>query len=233
MKIIEYNSATDLVIEFQDEYKYQTKTEYGCFRKGEIKNPYFKSIFKVGCPGLAQATINRIPKQSYRTWRNMLCRCYSEESLEKCPTYKDSYVCNEWLCYENFEKWWNENYYTIDGCEMDIEKDILFKGNKIYSPQTCVVAPREINMLFVKNGSRRGTLPIGVSFDKNAGKYTANCSVFGEAKYLGSYEDVESAFYAYKECKENVIKECADKYKGLIPNNLYEAMMKYDVEITD
>lgn len=37
MKIIEYNSATDIVVEFQDKYHYRVSTSYGNFKKGTIK----------------------------------------------------------------------------------------------------------------------------------------------------------------------------------------------------
>ena len=43
----------------------------------------------------------------------------------------------------------------------------------------------------------------------------------------------ESAFNAYKNFKENYIKETAEQYKQLIPEVLYNAMINYVVEITD
>ena len=233
MKIVEYNSATEVVVEFQDYYKYRTRTDYGCFKRGGIKNPYYKSLFKVGYLGLASAVSNGEIKQSYSVWHGLISRCYSEWFLKKSPTYKECYVCDEWLCFENFDKWWNENYYEVEGQKMNLDKDILFKGNKIYSPQTSVIVPREINTLFLKEEGHRGELPIGVTFQSSTGRYAANCKVGGKLQYLGGYKTIQEAFEVYKEYKENVIKEYANKYKGIIPNNLYEAMMNYEVEISD
>ena len=51
--------------------------------------------------------------------------------------------------------------------------------------------------------------------------------------YLGDFINKEQAFQCYKKFKENYIKEVAEEYKNLIPTKLYEAMYKYEVEITD
>ena len=50
---------------------------------------------------------------------------------------------------------------------------------------------------------------------------------------IGTFNTPEEAFYAYKQFKENYIKEVADEYKDRIPQMLYEAMYRYEVEITD
>ena len=45
MKIVEYNSCKDVVVEFQDKYKYHKNASYGNFKIGKISNPYYKTIF--------------------------------------------------------------------------------------------------------------------------------------------------------------------------------------------
>ena len=52
-------------------------------------------------------------------------------------------------------------------------------------------------------------------------------------KYLGCYETIEKAFQAYKQFKEQYIKEIADEYKDKIPKELYEAMYNWVVEWND
>ena len=113
-----------------------------------------------------------------------------------------------------------------------MDKDILIKGNKIYSSETCVFVPERINLLFIKNDRIRGDLPIGVSYDGN--RYKSQCKN-GTHKYirLGTYDTPEEAFQIYKQYKENVIKDVANEYKGKIPEKLYNALMNYKVEITD
>ena len=51
--------------------------------------------------------------------------------------------------------------------------------------------------------------------------------------FLGHYNTPEEAFQAYKQFKENYIKQVADEYKELIPEKLYNAMYEYEVEIED
>ena len=47
------------------------------------------------------------------------------------------------------------------------------------------------------------------------------------------YSDIGEAFKQYKIMKETYIKQIADEYKDLIPSKLYNALYKYEVEITD
>lgn len=143
-------------------------------------------------------------------------------------------MCEEWHNFQVFSKWHEENHYSIENKIMCIDKDLLQKGNKIYSPDTCVFVPQFINTLFVKRNSKRGDLPIGVTRDKKAKSYSATCNNNkGESFHLGSYNTPEEAFLAYKLYKEQVIKNVANEYKNQIPHKLYEAMMNYVVNITD
>ena len=84
-----------------------------------------------------------------RMYHNMYDRCYSPAYHERSPQYKDCEICPEWLDDKNnFYDWVLENYYTIDREQIDLDKDILVKGNKIYSPDTCIFAPHSINTYF-------------------------------------------------------------------------------------
>lgn len=234
VKIIEYNNAHDIVIEFQDEYAYRIRTTYGNWTKENFHNPYAKTIFNVGYIGNTCSKINGIKKESYKVWYAMMQRCY-KECFDNKPTYLQCYVCEEWKCYENFEKWYDENFYKVKNEQMMLDKDILFKGNLEYCPNKCVFAPQSINKLFTKRQLHRGLYPIGVHYDNRYNSYVASCSNGNRRKsrHLGYYNNPYSAFKAYKRYKEKHIKEVADEYKNEIPSNLYEAMYRYEVEITD
>ena len=198
-----------------------------------IKNPYSK-VCGVGLLGNATSTdSNGNIKKSYNTWKGMIHRCYNIKEYERAPTYQECSVCDEWLCYSNFEQWWDNNYYEINNQEMNLDKDILIKGNQVYSPQTCVIVPKDINMLFVQRGAKRGGLPIGVTYYKRDKKYMAMICKYGKQHYLGLYNTSTEAFEVYKQAKEQHVKEVAEKYKDKIPKKLYEAMYKWKVEITD
>lgn len=241
MKIVEYNRSDDIWIEFQDEHKTRINTTYDCFQKGKIKNPYHKSVCGVGYIGEGKYKKSNNGKHTkvYDTWVAMINRCYNPYYINKHLTYIDVTVCEEWHCFQDFGKWFEKNYYEIENEVMHLDKDILIKGNKIYSPETCVFVSNNINMLFVKRQKCRGEYPIGVYMDKKINKLCVRCCVFdkeknrGITKYIGKYNTIETAFLAYKNFKEKHIKEIADEYKDLIPEKLYKAMYEYKVEIND
>ena len=82
-------------------------------------------------------------------WNNMYTRCYSNKYHEKSPQYTDCSICDEWLDDKQvFYDWVAENYYTFGYEQIDLDKDILVKGNKIYSPDVCIFAPHSINTYF-------------------------------------------------------------------------------------
>ena len=242
MKIVEYNSYADIIVEFQDEYKARINTTYQNFQKGEVKNPYNKEVYNVGYLGQGKYSYKE-HKHIYKIWQDMLKRCYSSYYMNKYPTYKDCYVCEEWHNFQNFAKWLDENYYEVKDEKMCLDKDILFKRNKIYSPETCIFVPERINNLFVNRHRERGNLPLGVieDIDKRSGskRLKVQCNMIEEGKTkrknLGRFplNRPFQAFYTYKQFKESYIKQIADEYKELIPQKLYNALYRYEVEIND
>ena len=239
MVIIKYRKAIDIDVYFPEYDCIVKNQQYGNFKNGKIKCPYERSVYGIGYIGEGEYKTkeNGKPTKVYETWKSMLQRCYDKKYQEKRPTYKDCEVCEKWLNFQNFAKWYENNYYEIEGEKMCLDKDILVKHNKIYSPETCIFVPNNINMLFVKCDRLRGNSVIGTSPEN--GKYKVRCSMFnpetGKSKceYLGYYETQEKAFEVYKYYKEKNIKEVADYYKEQIPINLYNALYDYEVEITD
>ncbi len=167
--------------------------------------------------------------ESYLRWHDMINRCYNQKFHERQPQYMDCTVCEEWKNYSNFMIWWDK--YHQDN--FDLDKDILFKGNKHYSPETCCFAPHAINTLFVNGKKGRGNCPVGVYFDNEKGKYRAAMSFMGISVKLGTFNNVEDAFARYKEYKEDFIKDLAEQYKEDIADKVYRAMMNWEIEITD
>ena len=237
MFIVEYVNSQDVTVQFKRTGEV-VKCAYGTFVKGKVKSHFSASVFGVGVKGV-EPTRDENGKMldSYNCWIGMLKRCYSAKYQEKHPSYKGCYVCNEWLYYHNFKKWYDENYYEIDGKTSQLDKDILVKNNKIYSPNTCVFVPQFINTLFTKKQNDRGAFPVGVYYHKASKKYVAQLSVFKDGKstlkFLGYYNTPNDAFEVYKQAKEEYIKEVADGYKDIIPVKLYEAIYDYEVNIND
>ena len=161
---------------------------------------------------------------SYQVWDSMIKRCYSKKHQLHAASYIGCRVCDEWLRYSNFKKWFDGNY--VDGYQLD--KDILVKDNKIYSPDTCCFVPKRINSLFVKSYKQRN-LPAGVWKSKN--QYLAKFVCGDIVHYLGLFKTIDEASAAYKKDKEKVIKEFAQEYydKGLIDVKIYDAMLNYKI----
>lgn len=241
MKIVEYKDVDNIWVEFQDEYKEKVPTQYNNFKRGNVKNPYDKEVYGVGYIGVGKYKVSDNGKhtKAYKVWHSMIKRCYDPYYLNKNPTYIDCFVCDEWLNFQNFAEWYYENAYNCNNEKMCLDKDILNKGNKIYSPETCVLVPERVNTLFIKCNATRGEYPIGVTYYKNNDKLLVQCRIFengkNKIKYLGSFplNRPFQAFYVYKTFKENYIKQVADEYKDLIPQKLYDAMYKYKIEIND
>jgi hypothetical protein len=235
MEVVEYNNSLNVWVKFL-EHGNLVNVGWHQFLRGSIKNVYDKSVYGIGYIGEGNygVTINGITTKIYNSWKSMLMRCYNVKYLNKFPTYVKCSVIDEWHNFQNFAKWYDENYYEITGERMCLDKDILIKGNKIYSPKTCIFVPERINNFFLKSDAARGELPIGVRLQKNTCRYSAMCSKEdGKSAQLKYCNTPEEAFYIYKNYKEELIKQIAEDFKGEIPKKLYDILINYKVEITD
>ena len=230
IEIIECISSRICTVKFKNGVIIRNR-QYAEIKDGRVKNPYHKSKFGIGYIGEGKYkpwnTVKQENHRYYTTWNGMLERCYSKRSLVKHPTYKDVTVCEEWHNFQVFAEWYENSH--INSWQLD--KDILVKGNKIYSPETCCFVPHEINTLFIKQNNNRGKYPIGVH--KANTKFKATMNVNGKVVRLGTFNTPEEAFQAYKIAKEQYIKEIADKWRGQIPKRIYEAMYNHTIKITD
>ena len=239
MVIKEYKSNKDISVYFP-EYNWTFEhATYQSFKKGEIKCPYKPRYYGVGYlgEGKYKTRENGKLKREFKIWYHMLERCYDPKVHEREPTYEGCTVEDYLLNFQHMGEWIDDNYYEIPGEKMCLDKDILYKGNKIYSRKTCIFVPERINLLFVKRDKARGKNPIGIT-PRSSGNYQVYCNN-GYGKYicLGTYSTKEEAFQVYKQYKEKVIKEVIDSYEGKIPEPFYsrlrEAMYNYRVEIDD
>ena len=199
-------------------------------RRKRLKNPFSPTVYEKGFLGNIKKT-NISNKKEYHVWIKMLQRCYDEEFHKKQPSYIGCSVAEEWHNFQNFAHWFEENYNNVVMQTWHLDKDILIKGNKIYSPETCCFVPHEINCLFTKRQNKRGDCPVGVA--KNNKGYTPSVVKNNLRIYLGYFKTPEEAFQTYKRAKEEYIKEVADRWKEQIDLRVYEAMYNYQIEITD
>ena len=229
MELVKYNNPRDIDVLFP-EYNWTAKNVYyTSFYKGKLRCPYEPRLCSVGYIGEGQYDTKH---PAYKTWTYMIRRCYDNSSSYHAPTYNDCIVCGEWHNFQNFAEWYDNNYYEINNDKMQLDKDILIKNNKVYSPDTCCFVNNVINSMFT-NKKRFRTNVIG-SY-KRSGKYEVSCenTLLKKRQYLGRYKNEEDAFMAYKNYKEANIKSVADYYKEKIPDRLYMALYNYEIDIND
>ena len=238
--IIDYKNCDNVTIKFNKTGSILVCSA-GNLRAGKVKDPLIPSICGVGVVGTLYSTMSKETGNKkrhtlqYQTWMSMIQRCYSEKFQIKSPSYRGCSVSDNFKYYEYFYEWCNKQIgFGNKGWHLD--KDLLVKGNKVYSEDTCVFLPLELNGLLVSCRSARGIYPIGVTYSKEKRKFTSSLRTGGKGrKYtqLGYYKTPEEAFYAYKKAKEEYIKEQANKWKNQIDPRAYNALMNYEVEITD
>ena len=181
--------------------------------------------------------INGIQTKEYKLWCRMLVRC-TEKYWDKRPTYIGTTCSENFKDYAYFHEWCHNQIGFDNKDESDknwhLDKDLLVKGNKLYSEDTCVFVPQRINTLLIKSNASRGEYPIGVYWCKNGKKFRSKCNNgSGKQKPLGYFNTHQEAFQAYKVFKEALIREVAEDYKSKVDSRLYQALLAYKVEITD
>lgn len=142
--VVKYNSKSNVEVEFLST-GFKTSVTAGNVRSGEIRDKLKPNVYGVGFIG--DGEFSPKDKYAYQRWINMLERCYSEECQAKRPTYKGCVVCDEWHNFQNFAKWYEENY-PKDGGKYHLDKDLSCYGErgKLYSPETCVFVTAQVNI---------------------------------------------------------------------------------------
>ena len=236
-KVLKYNDARNVEIQFVDT-GCRKVAEMKDVRNGNVKDPYVPSVCGVGILGTKYlSAVNGRNTKEYDLWQSMLKRCYNSTYKKKHPTYEGCEVSDKFKSYEYFYEWCHSQIgFDNDGNgnPFQLDKDLLVKGNKVYSENVCVFIPSEINSLLINNTASRGEHLIGVNWCKTKKAFKAQvCKNKGNQEHLGYFKTELEAFKAYKTAKESFIKEQANEWKSQIDVRAYEALMNYTVEITD
>lgn len=226
--IINHYGCKNYTIQFQDGTIIEG-VDYRRIKNGSIRNRNKISVYGVGYHGYgiySGVGLNNKETKTYGTWRGMLRRCYYEPHIKQHETYRGCSVTKEWHNFQNFAKWFEENWKPHMK-DWQLDKDILVEGNKVYSLDTCCFVPAEINSLFTKNKPNK--FYNGV---KKAGKYRflAQICIKNKKTHLGTFDTSEEAFKVYKVTKENYFKELANNWKKLISEKVYQALINYKVK---
>ena len=226
--VIEFHSSTNVIIKHNDEFGHIAKVSSDQIRKGSIRNPFHPTLYGVAYMGVGEhrAKINGKIVPHYSIWSGLLTRCYCPIRLKERPSYIGCRLSKDFLCYQNFAEWYtsHESY----GLGYEIDKDLLVKGNKIYSADTCTLLPRELNIAIRVDRGKGSKLPVGV-LENKVGGYTASLKISGKDNHLGTFKTVEEASIAYVKAKEAYVKEVSLKWKGQIDTRAFEALMNWTV----
>lgn len=202
--VAEHKNYLFKTIEFQDEYKYRKIVHIDSIRKGRIKNPFHKSVLGVGYFGVGKykSEVDGAKTKEYNAWKAMINRCHDVNHLSKFPTYKNVSICEEWYNFQNFAKWYEENYPNrITDVKFDLDKDWLQQNVefKIYSPSTCIFLPKKVNYFLNKKHSTNKSGYVGVCFDSRNGKWisTINDFITNKQIRIGIFKSKEDANICY------------------------------------
>ena len=179
-EILEYNATNDVKIRFLETGF--TDTVFAAqVRTGRVRDYKTPLILGKGIVG-SKLTSDEYSHKAYKNWCRILLRCYDEKQREKHPTYSGCTMSEYFLTYTNFKEWyvaqknWDNPLFVLD-------KDLLSaKYCKIYSEDTCIFIPKEINSLLTTTKASRGDLPLGVCKPKREGGKFRVC-ICKENKY--------------------------------------------------
>lgn len=165
----------------------------------------------------------------YRVWYNMIVRCYSSKFQERNPTYKGCTVSEGWLTFSVFKRWMQCQDW--EGKQLD--KDLLFEGNKVYSAETCVFVTQMVNSFTIDCGSARGEWLIGVYWNKEKNKFMSRCRnpFTKKQEYLGYFTSELESHQAWVKRKLELAYELAPiQTDERVAKALIEQYTNYKVE---
>ena len=221
--VIDYLSCVKILVEFLDENKARKTYRAQDLRNGSFKNPYRRTVRGVGYIGQGKylALFEGVETTAYSFWSRMMNRCYSGCKSVKNVTYLDCTVSSEWHNFQEFAEWFYNYPKYFKGYELD--KDILVKGNKIYSYEACCLVPKEINSFFTNISGNSG-----VYYNKDSGNFVSRVSVGGKRKVIGRFDCKMEALKAYKKAKEAEAKILAEYWKEKIDVLVYDKLINWE-----
>jgi len=153
VQVLHYISRHSIFVQFENTGNV-IETNRGTLRnKPDLPDALAISTFGVGRIGLGTHLTyeNGMSTNAIKTWRAMLRRCYyilpSGERAH--PNHMDVTVCEEWLTFQTFATWYEANY-PKGGGKYQLDKELLNRGLKIYSPATCRYVTYAQNLAWLK-----------------------------------------------------------------------------------
>lgn len=227
--VVKYLNASKILVEFLDENRYRNWFEARDIREGVFKNPFIPTVEGIGFigDGVHNTRLNGKQCLVHKVWSDMFTRCYNKNTRKKWASYEGCTVHKEWHNFQNFAEWYKNHKFYNKGYHLD--KDILVRGNRVYSPETCCLVPPVVNLSVGIMVNYKGEHDGGVSLDKRCNKYNSSISKFGKERYLGLYDNERDAFDVYNKAKKEYMRELAIAHKEAITSKVYEALYNWDM----
>lgn len=182
-------------------------------RRGQYKKT--KLIYGFGVndspmPVMTTVDGKRAKCQFYSTWHSMIKRCYDPIEHRNYPNYIGCTVFEDWKHFSNFKNW----MLSQDWQGKQLDKDLLVKGNKHYSPSTCIFIDGRTNAFLTDRKRSRGEFPVGVNQNKGQPNYRAFCNdpYTNMRVHIGMFPTVELAHDAWKQQKHFYACKLAEEY---------------------
>lgn len=226
--VVDYENYNRVKIRFDEpkvSYKYTCSAN---ILTGKIANPYHKIASGVGFMGEGLYQVENDPKlkKVLSLWRAILKRCYESGTNKTYKTYEDCTVHEDWHNFQNFAAWYvNHEYY---GFGYDLDKDLLVRGNKVYSAETCCMLPHQLNTSLPIVRGNNNERSVGV-YKNRQNKYQVAVTKDGKRVSLGVYITDVEASDVYKDFKRKVLVDLAEKWKYLVAVDVYESLLNFEV----
>lgn len=223
--VLDYIDCRSVLIKFENSGAIKT-VRADHLRCGNIKDQTQPTVYGVGVVG-KNFDKGESHSLTYNTWNGMLQRCYDPKLKQRRKTYEGCFVDTVFLDYEYFKEWCNKQIgFNKKGFALD--KDILIKGNKLYSEDTCCFVPTEINSM-IAGLSSKGDKVTGIYQNCKNGNWYLNTDYQNGHKKRGVFSDLKEAELEYLKLKTENIKSVAEKWKSQIDIRVYNALINWEV----
>jgi hypothetical protein len=134
-------------------------------------------------------------------------RCKVDGAYQKRrPTYIGCTISENFKDFQHFTEW-SQSQSGNNLVNYNLDKDLLIEGNKVYSEETCVFIPRELNSFLTFHDKTRGEFALGVCRNKRDMRFVSCIRKDNKLIYLGSFSTEIEAHRIYIIAKEEHAQE--------------------------
>jgi hypothetical protein len=241
--VISIDNHKSVLVEFNDEFKYQSTSDAYTVKKGRIKNPYFGRLFGVGYLGvgtyqsrLGPASKGYANTQEYMSWVNMLSRCYYDKYIGRFKggtSYDCVTVEVSWHNFQTFAEWFCDERGRVTAIlpnvDFELDKDILSPLTKVYGSSTCSLVPVEINRAIKDSISRVRDNKLSTLKINKRNKYSLMFHVASKCISIENAVTAKECVEFYLKYKEGHVHDLALKYKSVLTPEVYSALISYEL----